>query len=188
MMLRDERPFLAAYLARELEELPAGGDLVELVPGQREGPGGLLFEVEPEACESWVGRAHPGVVNARDAVSGLVPTPDPDGLCVLVRGTAYVVDVTDRSYRPVVVSAPVLSVAPVVVAGVLLLATPWRVIGVGPDGVAWRTGRLAIDGLRLDEADESRLVGVADPGSAETREFVIDLRSGAHEGGALFRP
>lgn len=127
-------------------------------------------------------------MNARDAVSGLVPTPDPDGLCVLVRGTAYLVDVTDRSYRPAVASAPVVAAVQVLAAGVLLLATPWRVIGIGPDGVAWRTGRLAIDGLRLDEADESRLIGVADPESAETREFVIDLRSGAHEGGAVLRP
>ncbi|HUZ23321.1 MAG TPA: toprim domain-containing protein [Streptosporangiaceae bacterium] len=186
MMLRDGRPFPAAYLARELDELPSGADLVEMVPGHQEGPGGLIFEVEPQACESWVGRARPSAMNARGAVSGLVPTPNPDNLCVLVRGTAYLVDVTDHSYRPVAVSAPVVAAVPVAVPGVLLLATPWHVIGVGPDGVVWRTERLAIDGLRLDEADESRLIGVADPESAEAREFVIDLRSGTHEGGAMF--
>jgi hypothetical protein len=185
MMLRDGRPFPAAYLARELAELPSGAGLVELVPGHQEGLGGLIFEVEPKACEPWAGRARPSAMNARGAVSGLVPTPNPDDLCVLVRGTAYLVDVTDHSYRPVTVSAPVVAAVPVV-AGVLLLATPWCVIGIGPGGVVWRTGRLAIDGLRLDEADESRLIGVADPESAEAREFVIDLRGGAREGGAMF--
>jgi len=188
MLLRDGRPFPAAYLARELEELPAGANPVELVPGQQEGPGGLIFEVQPRACGSWVGCARPGAMTARGAVSGLMPTPNQDDLCVLVRGTAYVVDVTDHSYQPVAASGPVVTAVSVVAAGVLLLATPWGVIGIGPDGVAWRTGRLAIDGLRLDEVDESRFIGVADPESAEPREFVIDLRSGGHEGGAAFEP
>jgi hypothetical protein len=57
-------------------------------------------------------------------------------------------------------------------------------MAVGPDGPAWQTGRLAIDGLRLDEADGSHLVGVADPDSPEPRDFVIDLLNGSHRGGA----
>jgi hypothetical protein len=188
MLIREALPFQAAYQARELEELPAGADVVDLVPDKPPGAGGLVFEVDPQASEPWVGYARPSAVAARGAVSGLVPMPNPNELCVLVRGTAYVADVTGRSYRPVEVSAPVTTVAPVIAAGVLLLATPWRVTGIAADGIAWRTGRLAIDGLRLDEADESRVTGVADPDSAEPREFVIDLRTGAHYGGAVVKP
>jgi hypothetical protein len=188
MLIREGPPFPAAYLARELDELPAGTDVVELVPGRQAGAGGLIFEVDPGDSDPWTGLARPGVMRASGAVSGLVTTPNPDGLCVLVRGTAYVVDATDRSYRGAVASAPVTAVAPVLPAGLLLLATPWQVIGIGPDGVMWQTKRVAIDGLRLDEADESRLFGVADPESAEPREFVIDLRSGTHEGGGLVGP
>jgi len=188
MLIREGQPFPAAYLARELDELPAGADVVELVPGRQAGAGGLIFEVDPSDSDPWTGLARPGVMRASGVVSGLVTTPDPDGLCVLVRGTAYMIDVTDRSYRPVAASAPVISAAPVLSAGLLLLATPWYVIGIGPEGVLWQTKRVAIDGLRLDEADESHLIGVADPESAEPREFVIELRSGAHEGGALAGP
>ena len=71
-------------------------------------------------------------MRASGAVSGLVMTPNPDGLYVLVRGTAYVVDVTDRSYRPVAVSAPVTAAVPVLPAGLLLLASSYsaRISGV----------------------------------------------------------
>ncbi|HEY2578986.1 MAG TPA: hypothetical protein VGI74_21985 [Streptosporangiaceae bacterium] len=184
MLIRDAPPFPAAYEARELDELPAGADVVELAPEGNGGSGGLIFEVDPRASGPWTGVAHANSMRARDAVSGLVTTPNPDGLCVLARGTAYLVDVTDHSYRFVVSSAPVTGVAPVLRARLLALATPWDVTGIGPDGVIWRTERLAIDGLRLDEADETRLIGVADLESDEPREFVIDLRTGAHEGGA----
>lgn len=185
MLIREGQQFPAAYVARELGERPAGADLVDLVPGRQAGAGGLIFEVDPSDSDPWAGCARPGVIRVSGAVSGLVTTSNRDGPCVLVRGTAYLVDVTDRSYRPVAASAPVTAAAPVLPAGLLLLATAWHVIGIRPDGVIWQTKRVAIDGLRQDEADDSRLIGVADPYSAEPREFVIDLRSGTHEGGAL---
>jgi hypothetical protein len=78
-----------------------------------------------------------------------------------------------------------MAVASLPEVNLLLLATPWLVTAIGPDGVAWQTKRLAIDGLRLDETDRSRLAGVADPDSAEPREFMIDLLTGSHQGGAM---
>ena len=69
---------------------------------------------------------------------------------------------------------------------VLLLATPWDVTAIGQDGVLWTTGRLAIDGLRLDESQVGWIAGVADPGDLEPRDFAIDLRTGKHEGGVPF--
>jgi hypothetical protein len=188
MMIREGRPFPAMYEARELDEIPVGAEVVELFPGTKGGSGGLIFLVDPLSSGSWVGLAHPGASRGHDTVSGLVATPNPKSLCVLVHGTAYVVDVTDRTYYLVPVSTAVTTIAPIPAAGVLLLGTPWFVIGVGQDGVLWRSGRLAIDGLRIDEADDLHLIGVADPESAEPREFVIDLRTGAHEGGAVVRP
>jgi len=41
-------------------------------------------------------------------------------------------------------------------------------------------------GLRLDEIDDGRLAGVADPGDDESRNSVIDLRTGRQEGGVPF--
>jgi hypothetical protein len=185
MMIGEGQPFPAAYFTREIEELPPGADVAELRPKGQSGPGGLIFEVDPNVADSWIGFARPSVIRSSKAVSGLVTTPNPNQLCVIARGTAYLVDATNQGYCPVSASSPIMAVTSLQQVGLLLLATPWVVIGIGREGFAWQTGRLAIDGLRLDEADESRLIGVADPDSVEPREFVIDLQTGVHQGGAV---
>ena len=186
MMIGEGPPFPAAYVARELDEFPSGAVVIELRPSGQSDPGGLIFEVDPHVTDSWVGFARPGPARVVHAASGLVPTPNPTQLCAIARGTAYLVDVRDHKYC--LASDPVVAVAALRAARLLLLATPWLVVAIGREGVAWRTGRLAIDGLRLDETDRSRVIGVADPDSAEPREFAIDLETGEHEGGAVVAP
>lgn len=118
-------------------------------------------------------------------MTSLFSAPDPGTLCVIAEGAGYLVSVTTRKYCFVPRSAPVMAVASLPKVNLLLLATPWLVTAIGPDDVAWQTRRLAIDGLRLEETDGSRLAGVADPDSAEPREFMIDLLTGSHLGGAM---
>jgi hypothetical protein len=184
-MIGEGEPFPAAYKARQFQELPAAADAAELRPDGRSSPGGLIFEVDPEGIDSWIGVARPSSVRAPDAVTGLFSAPAPGTLCAIAQGAAYLVNVRTRNYCVVSRSAPVMAVASLPGVNLLLLATPWLVTAIGHDGVAWRTRRLAIDGLRLDETDGSRLAGVADPDSAEPREFTIDLLTGSHQGGAM---
>lgn len=186
-MISEGRPFQASYQVRQLDELPSA-EVTELRPPGQGSSGGLIFEVNPGDSDSWVGFAHPRSVGNRYAVTGLFSTPDPGKLCVITQGTAYLVDAATRRFVMPALSEPVISVASLTDAGLLLLATPWRVMAIGHDGPAWQTERLAIDGLRLDETDGSRLVGVADPDSAEPRDFVIDLIEGTHQGGAVVKP
>jgi hypothetical protein len=183
-MISEGNPFPASYQVRQLDELPASVGVTELCPAGRSGAGGLIFEVDPGDSDSWVGFARPTSIGSRNAVTGLFSTPDPGRLCVITQGAAYLVDVATRRFVLLSQSDPVIFVTSLADVGLLLLATPWRVLAIGCDGPAWRTERLAIDGLRLDEADGSRLVGVADPDSPEPQDFVIDLRNGSHSGGA----
>ncbi len=184
-MLSEGKPFPASYQVRQLDELPPSAEVTELRPAGQSGSGGLIFEVDPGDGDSWVGFACPSSIGSRNAVTGLFSTPDPSRLCVITRGTAYLVDCATRRFVLVSLSDPVIFVTSLTDVGLLLLATPWRVMAIGRDGPAWRTERLAIDGLRLDETDGSRLVGVADPDSCEPRDFVIDLSTGSHRGGAV---
>lgn len=182
-MISEDRPFQASYQARQLEEFPSAG-VTELRSDGSSVGGGLIFEVAPDGSDSWVGFARPGAIKSRHGVTGLFSTPDPSRLCVITQGTAYLVDTATRKFSVLSLSGPVILVTSLTDARLLLLATPWQVAAIGRDGPGWQTGRLAIDGLRLDEVDGSRLAGVADPDSPEPREFVIDLRNGSHEGGA----
>jgi hypothetical protein len=187
-MIRQGRPFPTSYQVRQLDELPSSAEATELRPAGQPSSGGLIFEVNPGGGDSWVGLARPGSLGSRHAVTGLFSTPDPSRLCVITRGTAYLVDVDTREFVLLALADPVIFVASLTDVGLLLLATPWRVTAISRDGPAWRTGRLAIDGLRLDETDGLRLVGVADPDSPEPRDFVIDLLNGSHRGGAVVTP
>ncbi|EHN12316.1 hypothetical protein PAI11_07780 [Patulibacter medicamentivorans] len=51
--------------------------------------------------------------------------------------------------------------------------------------MAWRTPRLAIDGIELAAPTDGELRGIADPRD-DAEEFVVDLRTGRHEGGFSF--
>jgi hypothetical protein len=183
-MISEGKPFPASYRVRQLDELPASAEITELCPAGRSGPGGLIFEVDPGDSDPWVGFARPTSIRSSNAVTGLFSTPDPGSFCVITQGAAYLVDVATRCFVLLSRSDPVIFVTSLTDLGLLLLATPWRVLAIGRDGQAWRTERLSIDGLRLDETDGSRLVGVADPDSPEPRDFVIDLLNGSHRGGA----
>lgn len=187
-MISQGRPFPASYQVRQLDEFPPSAEVTELRPAGHSASGGLIFEVDVGDSDSWVGFARPSSVRSRHAVTGLFTTPDPSGLCVITRGTAYLVDVATRRFALLPLSDPVIFVTSLRDVRLLLLATPWRVMAIGRDGPAWQTGRLAIDGLRLDETDGSRVVGVADPDSPEPRDFVIDLLNGSHRGGAVVTP
>lgn len=187
-MISQGRPFPASYQVRRLDELPPSAEATELSPAGQHSGGGLIFEVDPDGTDSWVGFARPTSIESRHAVTGLFSTPDPSRLCAITRGTAYLVDVDTRRFALLALTGPVISVTSLTDVRLLLLATPWRVMAIGRDGPAWQTGRLAIDGLRLDETDGLRLVGVADPDSPEPRDFVIDLLNGSHQGGSVATP
>lgn len=182
-----ELSFPAAYEVRVREERP-GSD----VPwrefrraGQRSG---LDLIVEVTALEErWFGLFQAGPPSVREAVTGVFATPQPTCMCVIVCGSAYLVDaVTAEDFEVVKTQGPVVGVRPVVDEQLLLLVSPWTVTAVGSDGIVWQTGRLAIERLRLDEVANGRVAGVADPDDDGARDFVIDLRTGEHEGGTPF--
>jgi hypothetical protein len=116
--------------------------------------------------------------------TGIYTTPNDNRLLVLARGDAYLIDVQDpTNYEALSTGRPVVVVKPIPRESVLLLAKPWDVTAIGQDEVLWTTGRLAIDGLRLDESQHGRVAGVADPRDLEPRDF--DLTVGDANTGAI---
>jgi hypothetical protein len=147
----------------------------------------LLLEVTRPDGNSWTGGVRAGGPSVGSPHTGIHATPASDRTLVVARGDAYLIDVGKPAlYEVVATGGPVVGVKPIARENVLLLATPWTVTGIGRDGVLWTTRRLAIDGLRLDESEAGRVAGVADPHDLEPRDFVIDLRTGSHEGGTPF--
>jgi hypothetical protein len=175
-----DHEFAAAYTVRVLDASPAsGGWDVEL---GRVGDGGLMLEV------TWDGGTWRALVangeRYRGAHSGVHATPNPETLCVVARGDAYLVDVRAPDHARSVPGTPIVAVRPALDDGLLLLATPYDVTALAASGVAWTTARLVLEGIALGTLAGGELRGTADPDEPEAREFVIDLRTGRHRGGA----
>ncbi|MGH3117440.1 MAG: hypothetical protein ACRDQ2_10080 [Gaiellales bacterium] len=149
--------------------------------------GEVVVEVTTDGGRCWVGAARAGEPSVRGALSGVFSTPAKTGLLLVGRGDAFLVDVNaPERFEAIDTGGPVVAVRPVVDEALLLVASPWVITALGEDGVRWQTGRLAIEGLRLDEVEAGRLAGVADPDDDEPRDFVVDLHTGRHEGGVPF--
>ena len=182
-----ERAFPAEYEVRLLAEGPAEpGPRWEFSRAGRGVHGGVLVEVVVEGRSEWIGLVANAPESVAAAHSGIYSTPSEGTLCVVARGDAYFIETAAPDQWWVLEDAPVVGVRSALAEELLVLATPWRVAAVGPDGLAWRTPRLAIDGIALAEVADGHLSGVADPEDDESREFVIDLRTGRHQGGFHF--
>ncbi len=148
----------------------------------------LLLKVTIPDRGSWTGGVRAGGPSVGSPHTGVYTTPNKNALLVLARWDAYLIDVQDpTNYKALSPGRPVVAVRPIPRENVLFLATPWDVTAIGQGGVLYTTGRLAIDGLRLDQSQDGRVAGVADPRDLEPRDFVIDLRTGKHEGGGPFK-
>ncbi|GAA5039034.1 hypothetical protein [Actinopolymorpha pittospori] len=177
--------FAADYAAETLEEWPSSlPDHTFTPPGTSQGRASLI-RVMPYDGPEWTASVSALPDPPRRAVTGLFATPNPATLCVLQQGTPFLIEVmAPRTGRCIDTGAAVTSVREAGQARLLLLATDWDVLAVGTDGVAWRTDRISVERLRIDEIDDLRLRGVADPDDDEPRDFAIDLTDGTTVGGA----
>lgn len=176
-MLKELPEFAADYHA-ELIEFIANGEADYAFRTGITGSRSLMVSVQPNTGTSWTGR-FVGEDAFRGGMSGLFGTPSSQHLCVVERGSAFLVNVQNPLKSSVISSdGPVRHVYPLVAFDALLLVTSWTVTALGHGTVHWRTRRLAIEGIRLDDVVDNHLVGIADPDDDEAREFEIDLRTG----------
>lgn len=180
MITRDH--FASEFDATVVEHPGSVPDHVFAAPGA--GARVVEIEVEPWGESTWTASfaaPDPGV----RALSAILGMPSPTGLCVVERGTAFVGDVlTPDAFGVVKTGGPVVAAEELVGEGLLLLLTPWAITALDRHGHRWSTNRIAIDGLRVDEASDGWVRGVADPAEDEPRDFALNLITGEVVGGA----
>jgi hypothetical protein len=146
----------------------------------------FVIRVVPERAEPWVGMFAAGGLGGH-ASTGAHACPRRDQLCVLVDGLAYLVSVD----APGVGASPLApSITQIVATGnppLLLLVTFSSVIALGPTGVAWQTGRIALDGLRVDRVDGNRLLLIAESVEGGFDQMVLDSTTGEQVAGRRFQ-
>jgi hypothetical protein len=113
-------------------------------------------------------------------------TPDHRHFFVLAGGVCYVIDAESQRLAASVEERLFADLIAIPGTHLAAVADHVRVAIVGLDGMVWMTPRIAWDGVRLIDATEMRIVGIAEGGHGIAEDecsFEIDLRTRAVTGG-----
>ncbi len=146
---------------------------------------GVAEEVERGALEVMVTPANSEALLAtcalgfRDpaAPSGIWSTPNPDWMCALSGGYAYLVNTENPTEFTMIEMRPVLSVHAAIDASLLLFVGNRIIIAWGRDGVAWQSGSLSDEGVTVERIDSEKLYGRGWE-LMKDREYELDVMSG----------
>jgi hypothetical protein len=158
---------------REVEEIERGALEVLIRPNQRGAPG-LDFETwDPFLATCALGFRDPAVP------TGLWSAPNPEEICAVSGGYAYLIDTTAPERFAMIEHRPVLEVQPALEAGLLLFVGHRSILAWGREGQAWHSAKLSDEGVTIDGVDENVLRGRGWEMMSDTEKpFALDLNNG----------
>lgn len=115
---------------------------------------------------------------------GIWSCPNPDQLCAIAGGYAYLVQADRPEEWLQIPYRPVVSVHPVPEHALLIFASFHKLWALGSNGMEWETKRLSWEGLRVTEIQDGQLFGFGwDMNTDAEVAFAVDLTTGTHSGG-----
>ncbi len=124
----------------------------------------------------------------RSMPTGVWSSPNPEEMCAVAGGYAYLVDTAAPERVVQVPLRPVTAVRALEREGLLVFAGFTHLVAWGAEGQVWTTGRLSWEGVTLGEVHGGRLLGTGwEMVSDKELPFSVDLRTGEHEGGGYLR-
>ncbi len=151
---------------REAEEVERGALEVLVRPGSEES--------QPFLATCALGFRDPAVP------TGIWSAPNPQDLCAVSGGYAYLIDTTTPQRSTMIPYRPVLEVRPVPAQGLLLFIGHRSILAWGSDGQAWESPKLSDEGLTISTIDEHTLHGLGWHMMTDRETpFALDLRNGA---------
>jgi hypothetical protein len=111
--------------------------------------------------------------------TGLWSAPNPDEICAVSGGYAYLIDTTAPERFFMVEHRPVLEVRPAVEAGLLLFVGHRSIVAWGREGRAWESEKLSDEGVTIDGVDRDVLRGHGWEIMSDTETpFALDMKTG----------
>jgi hypothetical protein len=147
--------------------------------------GALQLLVHPPTGGSFLATCALGFTS-KSVPTGLFACPNPNQLCALAGGYAYIVDTTHPERCTHLPIKPVVEVRVLAAQRLLLFVGFHHLLAWGEHGHAWQTGRLSWEGIRLGAVSGNHLAGFGWnlPTDCEV-EFNVDLNTGEHTGGGF---
>lgn len=115
----------------------------------------------------------------RAAPTGVWSCPNPNELCAVSGGYAYIVNTLEPTTFTHIAFRPVFQPLPLPERNLLVFAGHQALLGWGPSGQAWQTRRLSSEGIRVTDIHGDKLHGF---GWDLLRDcevpFIVNLRTG----------
>jgi hypothetical protein len=111
--------------------------------------------------------------------TGIWSTPNPDEICAVSGGYAYLIDTVAPERFTMLHYRPVLDVRAIVAEGLLIFVSHHAVLAWGSNGQAWESERLSSEGVTVTAIDGGVLRGRGwDLMTDKETSFSLDLRTG----------
>ncbi|MDE3163108.1 MAG: hypothetical protein KGL64_07600 [Acidobacteriota bacterium] len=118
------------------------------------------------------------------APTGLWSTPNPDELCAISGGYAYMVDTRVPERFTMISYRPVLQVLSAVAQGLMLFVGHHSILAWGAQGQAWESAKLSDEGITIRGFANGQLHGLGWEMVADREmPFTLDLRTGRRAAG-----
>jgi len=118
------------------------------------------------------------------APTGVWSCPNPDWLCAVSGGYAYLIDTLQPQQWTMIPYRPVLNVRALPEQQLLLFIGHHSILAWGRDGQAWQSERVSWEGIEVTDIVGDTLRGLGwDLITDKDVAFAIDLKTGEHTGG-----
>ncbi|MGD0831414.1 MAG: hypothetical protein ABR907_10750 [Terracidiphilus sp.] len=117
----------------------------------------------------------------RDPVvpTGLWSCPNPDELCAVSGGYAYLIDTTNPERFTMIPFRPVMEIRPIVEQGLLFFVGHHAILAWGSSGQAWQSEKLSDEGVKITAIKDSVLHGMGwEMKSDLEKPFALELQTG----------
>ena len=113
------------------------------------------------------------------APTGIWSCPNPDEMCAVAGGYAYIINSMEPASFTHIALRPVFQPLPLPERNLLLFAGHQALLAWGANGEAWQTRRLSSEGIRITEMRGDTIHGFGwDLMTDREVPFIVDLRTG----------
>jgi hypothetical protein len=179
----------------EVEVMDGASSLITIgqppvrIPDAGEDVDALTLRIKPSEAhptwQPWIGRFARGFATD-ELASGVYAWPDGVSLAVVSAGYGYVLKAAEQGKNWVRLQPMPITDVRVVPEHKLIVFTDFtHMYGYSAQKTAWKSERLSWDGITVTKVATNHIFGMAwDAEQDKEVEFVVDVRTGEHTGGA----
>ena len=177
--------FAHSYEVEEFGSLSGTGNEGQSIryfpkPKSRPEHDGLWLRVFPSSGKPWIG-VFAYCFSPSEGISRVLSSPDPNRVCVISRGAAYVVDADSPDECQQIPILPVTEARVLIDHGLIVFADFTHLAAYGSSGLVWESPRVCWDDLKIVSVTRNSIEGIGSDWTnsvSHEMRFEVDLKSG----------